>query len=207
MASSNPIVGCTRCPRLTAHLSQQRQVDPASHNAPVPTWGNRHAPLLIVGLAPGRLGANRTGYPFWGDASGNLVMQALVSAGASDLGSDPPQLSGVRLTNAVACLPPKNRPNAHELKRCREAWLVKELHLPAVILTLGRLAHESVCIGLGVPRSEFPFTHAAKKKLDHQWIVSSYHPSPLNTRTGRLSETAFIHLVHEALRMATDASS
>jgi uracil-DNA glycosylase family 4 len=188
-----------------ATRAEQRDLHPTWHNAPVPPWGDDSAPLLIIGLAPGRVGANRTGLPFWGDHSGDLLMEALARCGAADLSLDPPRLQGVRLANAVACFPPKNRPTSTEVTTCGETWLRPELLAPRVILCLGRQAHESTRRLFGIRPIQMPFHHGAILHLDERRIVSSYHPSPLNTRTGRLQKSDFIFLVKRVLRMAGHA--
>jgi len=104
--------------------------------------------------------------------------------------------------NAVACLPPGNRPNRVEIETCREAWLRAELSTAKAILSLGRIAHESVRRTLGLRAADWPFSHGVEKSVDGRWLVSSYHPSPLNTRTGRLKRFDFIELVQRTLQMA-----
>ena len=206
-ATAHAMRSCRRCPRLADHIDTQRVREPLWHNAPVPPWGSRDSPLLIVGLAPGRRGANRTGLPFWGDSSGDLLMQALETHGALQIRGGQPRLRGVRLVNAVACLPPGNRPKAIEIQTCREAWLERELAPKRTILSLGRVAHESVRKGLAHSPSQMPFAHRAIAKLSGRTLLTSFHPSPLNTRTGRLGPDAFIALISDAIQMADSSRS
>ena len=205
--SSASLAECRRCPRLVAHLALQRRQEPSWHNAPVAPWGAVDAPLLIVGLAPGRGGANRTGRPFWGDPSGSLLMRALQSCGVVSIEGHIPRLEGVRLVNAVACLPPGNRPLAAEIRVCRETWLLPELQPQRVILSLGQVAHESVRRGLRHSRHEMPFAHGARADLHGRTLLTSFHPSPLNTRTGRLSPDDFTALISSAIQMAVHSRS
>ena len=188
------LLQCRACPRIDAQLTRLRSIEPAWHNAPVPAWGDPDATVLLVGLAPGRRGANRTGLPFVGDPSGDWVQRALVELGAL---SDDGAARGVRVTNAVKCLPPKNRPTAGELATCREHWLTAELRGgPRVLVALGHLAHTAALDTLEVPRRSAPFCHGAQHALTDPWgqtriLADCYHPSPLVTRTGRMSWTSF----------------
>jgi len=188
------LLQCRACPRLAAGLAALRAAEPAWHNAPVPAWGDPEATVLLIGLAPGRRGANRTGRPFVGDPSGDWVQRALIELGALAPDGEP---RGVRITNAVKCLPPKNRPTAAELATCRTRWLTRELQGgPPVLVTLGRVAHTATLDALGVPRKAAPFAHAARHVLFDPWgrtrvLRDSYHPSPLVTRTGRMSWASF----------------
>lgn len=174
-----------------------RVAHPDWHNAPVPSWGLPGG-LLIVGLAPGRTGANRTGRPFVGDASGSLLQRALERCGALEDGA----LTGVRITNAVACFPPKNRPLQAEIRTCGDRWLATELASHRVVLALGGVAHRAVLQQRGVPLAAAPFGHGAVHELPTLTLWDSYHPSPLNTRTGRLSPEAFCDTVAAAVEAA-----
>lgn len=168
---------------------------PGYHAAPVPAWGSKRSRLLIVGLAPGMHGANKTGRPFTGDASGEFLFRALHRAGftsSEDVASS--QLNDLRITNAVKCLPPGNRPTASELNNCRE-FLITELReltgkhprQSRVVLCLGGLAHDAVAKALGL--RGIRFQHGQKLQLGNSpvWLIDSYHPSRLNTNTGRLT--------------------
>ena len=188
------LASCRACPRLARYLAEVRERYPGYHCAPVPAWGSSRARLLIVGLAPGKHGANRTGRPFTGDASGRFLFEGFLKVGlATD--ADPPNatLRGVRLTNAVRCLPPENRPRTAELRRC-SAYLRHELNQlwspavrrPRCVLALGRVAHLAVGYALG---QRLPaFAHGAADEIaPHLWLASVYHPSRQNTNTGRLT--------------------
>jgi uracil-DNA glycosylase family 4 len=172
---------------------------PDYHAAPVPAWGRKSARLLIVGLAPGMHGANKTGRPFTGDSSGEFLFRALHRAGfSSSKNAASSRLDEVRITNAVKCLPPGNRPSTVELNNCRD-FLMTELHeltgrrprRDRVIFCLGGLAHDAVTKALALDRTRFQ--HGQQLQLDNQpvWLVDSYHPSRLNTNTGRLTEAMF----------------
>lgn len=203
--SLSTLQGCTACPRLVAFLQTCRAAEPSWHNGPVAPWGPADAPLLIVGLAPGRSGANRTGRPFSGDPSGDWLQQALRGAERLVGPPDEPRLVGVRITNAVKCVPPGNRPTAAERNTCRERFLRLEIGAPVeVILALGRIAHEACVRAAGRPPSTAPFGHGVVHRLRVDdgrdlVLVDSYHPSPLNTRTGRMSRPAFEEAVGRAL--------
>ncbi|HEY5678998.1 MAG TPA: uracil-DNA glycosylase [Pseudomonadales bacterium] len=185
---------CRICPRLAAHLDQVRQAHPGYRCLPVGATGSVRAKLLMVGLAPGLHGANRTGRPFTGDASGTFLFAALARVGlASDADPLVARLVGARLTNAVKCLPPQNRPNAAEMSACsrylREE--IDELWSPKVrsarcVLCLGRLAHRSVEIALGKRLPAFLHGQLCEVKPG-LWLADSYHPSRQNTNTRRLT--------------------
>jgi uracil-DNA glycosylase family 4 len=201
--SSTPLERCARCPRLVALRREVLSRHPDYHAAPVPAWGSRRARMLIVGLAPGMHGANRTGRPFTGDASGDFLFRALHRAGFAD--SDQAvtaTLLGCRITNAVKCLPPENRPVAKEIANCAP-YLVEELaelcgvrpRRPRVILCLGRLAHEAVVKTVlslamrGAAGSILPFGHGRCAEISPRThLLDTYHPSRQNTNTGRLTE-------------------
>ncbi len=190
---------CRACPRLVALRAQLRKAHPAWHNAPVEPWGPPGG-LLIVGLAPGRTGANRTGRPFDGDPSGSLVQEALRRCGALVDG----QLEAVRIANAVACLPPRNRPLAVEIRTCGERWLQQEVESHGVVLALGRVAHDAVLARSGLRPRAARFAHGARHRFDRLLLFDSYHPSPLNTNTGRLSLDAFFEVVAAAVAASCD---
>lgn len=171
------LAACVRCPRLVQHLAGRRRAHPDHHNLPVAPFGPTDADVLIVGLAPGADGANRTGRPFVGDPSGDLLQASLEQTGMVHL---------VRITNAVKCLPPDNRPTAAEARTCAAAWLEPELASVTAVLALGRLAHNAVVRALGAAQSAHPFQHLGKHEIGRWSLVDCYHPSPRNTRTGRL---------------------
>lgn len=197
MAPRSPF-NCTDCPRLVAHLQSVRERHAEYHAAPVPAWGKKSAPFLIVGLAPGMHGANRTGRPFTGDDSGKFLFAALARHGfATSPMADGARLTGVRITNAVKCLPPENKPNTGELKQCARHLRVEMAEMfgdrprkPRLILTLGGLAHRSVANTLGsvFETSVHQFRHNGLTRLGPcRFVLSSYHPSRQNTNTGRLT--------------------
>ncbi len=189
---------CTACPRLAEHLAQVRARYPAYHARPVAPFGDPNARLLVVGLAPGMHGANRTGRPFTGDYAGILLYGTLHQYGfANHCGSADPhdglRLRDCRVTNAVKCLPPQNKPLPDEVRRCNR-FLAAELAArpPRVILALGRVAHAAVLGALGLRPGEFAFAHGARHALPHALVlVDSYHCSRYNTQTGRLTAAMF----------------
>ena len=193
--ASARLADCRACPRLVSNLCEVRQRHPDYHSAPVPAWGRLDARLLIVGLAPGMHGANRTGRPFTGDASGSFLFKALHKAGFST--HDDAESAGLincRITNAVKCLPPANKPVAAELNQCR-SYLQEELRQlrgqrprqPRCVLCLGRVAHQAVNRALDEPIEAF--AHGQYQEIAPRvWLVDTYHPSRQNTNTRRLTE-------------------
>lgn len=191
--------GCTRCPRLAQHLAAVRQAHPDYHAAPVPPFGDPDARLLIVGLAPGMHGANRTGRPFTGDFAGILLYRTLHAQGfgsraEATAADDGLVLRGCRITNAVKCLPPANKPTTDEVRTCN-GYLAAELQgLPAaaVVLALGQVAHNAVLRALDLRQSARRFGHGAEHALPQGLtLVDSYHCSRYNTQTGRLTAAMF----------------
>ena len=181
------ILRCRRCPRLTAFLAESRGRNPDYWNRPVPGFGDPRAWLLIVGLAPGMHGANRTGRPFQGDASGEWLYASLGRMGLWD----GERLRGAYIVNAVKCVPPGNKPVASELERCRP-WLGDELAGLAtarIVVALGQIAHRAVLRSWGIsPLSRFPFGHGALHRIPgRRPLLASYHPSRQNTNTGTLT--------------------
>ena len=190
---------CDRCPRLVAFREDHRAAQPDWHNAPVSSFGGLDARLLIVGLAPGLRGANRTGRPFTGDFAGDLLYATLGefgfargAYGAST--SDGLALHDCRITNAVRCVPPQNRPKGAEITACR-AFLTAEIAAMSrlrAILALGLVAHGAVLKALGLRAGACRFAHGAVHRLDDgRRLVDSYHCSRLNTNTGRLTPAMF----------------
>lgn len=175
----------------------------------MPPFGPVSAPLLIVGLAPGMHGANRTGRPFTGDHAGILLYESLHGLGLASRPSSVAQDDGLelldcRITNAVKCLPPANKPRPDEVRNCR-GWLAAELAgaRPRVVLALGRIAHDGVLDALGLRRSAYPFAHGAEHPLDgHPLLIDSYHCSRYNTQTRRLTGEMFIEVLARAARHA-----
>jgi uracil-DNA glycosylase family 4 len=201
-----PPVDCALCPRLADFRRAQRRSFPDWHNAPVASFGDPAARLLIVGLAPGLRGANRTGRPFTGDHAGLLLYATLLrfSFARGDYQADPDdglQLIDCRITNAVRCVPPANRPQGDEVNACRR-FLAAELGTPPkpeVVLALGGIAHGSVLRALGQSARRYPFVHGALYRLEvGPALAPSYHCSRYNLNTGRLTpamfETVFVQV-------------
>ncbi len=186
---------CKECPRLAEFLCEVKQKHPDYHALPVGPFGDQNAQLLIVGLAPGMHGANATGRPFTGDYAGLLLYQALFDFGFSNqLESthlhDGLQLKNCRITNAVKCLPPQNKPTGDEIKQCNSylAAEIKTLPKKAVILALGNIAHQAVLRAYGLKANAAKFGHHQIFELpDGNKLVSSYHCSRYNVQTKRLS--------------------
>jgi len=190
---------CAACPRLAAFLAKQRLALPGYHNRPVPAFGPAGARLLVVGLAPGLHGANRSGRPFTGDHAGILLYRTLyehgfASAPVSQHASDGLQLIDARISNAVRCVPPQNKPEPAEVRRCN-AFLAHDLAAhPAggVVLALGAVAHQAVLDALGLRRAHHAFAHGASHALPGgRLLVDSYHCSRYNTATRRLTPDMF----------------
>jgi uracil-DNA glycosylase len=190
---------CRDCPRLADFLDQTALKYPDYHARPVAPFGDRDAQLLIVGLAPGMHGANATGRPFTGDYAGILLYQTLYDFGFSNRPvsvsrDDGLQLGGCRITNAVKCLPPQNKPQLDEVKHCNR-YLRAELggmQDSAVVLALGKIAHDAVVRALDLRLSAYPFGHAHVHQVtDDLCLVDSYHCSRYNTQTRRLTPEMF----------------
>ena len=208
----DPPPDCPLCPRLLAFRAEQQAAFPDWFNAPVLSFGPADASLLIVGLAPGMRGANRTGRPFTGDFAGDLLYATLLEHGfASGTYAARPddglQLIDCRITNAVRCLPPQNKPVGAEIGACRP-FLAAELQglgkLKAV-LALGRIAHESVVRALGERPSRFAFGHGARHQIDSLTLVDSYHCSRYNTQTRRLTAAMFSQVFTDLKPLLADA--
>ncbi|MGH6812112.1 MAG: uracil-DNA glycosylase [Methylocella sp.] len=207
-----PDPDCSFCPRLATFRDFLRAAQPEWHNAPVPAFGALDARLLVVGLAPGRRGANRTGRPFTGDYAGDLLYETLIefgfAAGAYGASAD----DGLRLVscviaNAVRCVPPQNKPMPSEIKSCRPFLAATIAALPdlCAIVALGRIAHESVVRAFGLKLAAFPFAHGAEHVLlagepavnrnyagaREITLIDSYHCSRYNTNTGILTQDMF----------------
>ncbi len=198
-APAEPGRDCALCPRLAAFRMDQRAAHGDWHNAPVPSFGSLDAPLLIVGLAPGLKGANRTGRPFTGDYAGDLLYATLLKFGHARgryeaRADDGLALVQCRISNAVRCVPPENKPVPAEISACR-AFLAAEIaamrNLVAV-LALGAVAHGSVLAALNERRAAHPFAHGAIHRLQRGLVLAcSYHCSRYNTNTGRLTPAMF----------------
>ncbi len=199
MTPDEPLPDCPLCPRLMAFRHEWREKEPDWFNAPVPTFGPRDARLLVVGLAPGLRGANASGRPFTGDGAGDFLYPALIAAGYArgNYGARPNdglELVNCRITNAVRCVPPGNRPLAGEIRSCNP-FLARELaRLPCLdtVLALGGLAHQAILDAVGARRSAFRFAHGAiHEPAGGLVLVDSYHCSRLNTNTRRLTWEMF----------------
>ncbi|WP_298914122.1 uracil-DNA glycosylase [uncultured Algimonas sp.] len=205
IAGSQPPYFCRRCPRLFGFLEECRDRLPRHFNGPVPSFGDRDAALLVVGLAPGLNGANKTGRPFTGDAAGDLLYPALAKFGFSNDRFDARIDDGLALrramiTNAVRCVPPQNKPIGAEVNTCRDFLIGQIAALPhlKVLLCLGKIAHDSVVRGLGGKVAREKFAHGSEYELGGYTVLSSYHCSRYNTNTGRLTEAMFFEVFARA---------
>lgn len=199
MGFRDPERDCALCPRLVAFRTANRSQFPDWHNAPVPAFGDLDASVLVVGLAPGLRGANRTARPFTGDYAGDLLYPSLVKYGfaTGTYAADPQdglRLTGARITNAVRCVPPENKPTGPEQRTCRP-FLVDEINaMPNLkaVLALGRIAHDAVVSTLGLRKIDTPFKHGTHHALaSGLLLVDSYHCSRYNVNTGVLTEAMF----------------
>ena len=210
--ASTPPRDCPRCPRLVAFRETWRDREPSWFNAPVPAFGSRDARLLIVGLAPGLRGANRTGRPFTGDYAGDLLYATLLEFGFARgkyeaRPDDGLTLTDCRIANAVSCVPPENKPTPAEINTCRPFLTAAITEMPrlAAIVALGRIAHDSAVVALGEKRSRVPFGHGAMHQTDKVALFGSYHCSRYNTNTGRLTPDMF-RAVFASVRRHLDAA-
>jgi len=202
---------CRACPRLAAFLATVKKRFPEYFCKPVPPFGDRQSDFLIVGLAPGLHGANRTGRPFTGDYAGILLYETLHKLGfASNAESvaadDGLQLVNCRITNAVKCLPPDNKPVGDEINTCNE-FLARELDTlgsASVVLALGGIAHRAVLKAIGARQSDYRFAHAAIHEPGPFRLVDSYHCSRYNTNTGRLTPAMFEAVLARARALLND---
>ena len=201
--------GCRRCPRLVGLRKTLRKNHPDWWNAPVPAFGDPKASLAIVGLAPGTEGANRTGRPFTGDASGELLFATLTKYGFvnGQFANDPADgitLTGAIILNAVKCLPPENKPTGVEINNCRD-YLKKAIRaLPNLrtILALGKIAHDSIIRMEGLRLADHKFGHGAAHILPNgRVLIDSYHCSQYNLNTGRLTPAMFGDVFQKALNI------
>jgi uracil-DNA glycosylase len=197
---------CRRCQRLASFLTQVKRDHPEYHAAPVAPFGDRRARLLVVGLAPGMHGANATGRPFTGDHAGILLYRTLYEMGFSNqaeawAANDGLKLYDCRITNAVKCLPPQNKPVGREINNCND-FLAHELAgMPegGVVIALGSIAHQAVLKAMGLRQKAFPFSHAGEHRLsDGLSLIDSYHCSRYNTQTRRLTPEMFSAVFHRA---------
>jgi uracil-DNA glycosylase family 4 len=204
---ADPGHDCALCPRLVDFRMAQRAAHADWHNAPVPSFGDIAARLLIVGLAPGLKGANRTGRPFTGDYAGDLLYATLKNFGFArgdyaQHRDDGLTLIDCRVSNAARCVPPENKPLPEEVATCRQFLIAEIAAMPKLraILALGQIAHGAVLTALGQRKSAFAFKHAAMHALpDGKLLADSYHCSRYNTNTGKLT-TAMFEAVFKELR-------
>ena len=202
---------CRNCARLAEFLDQTSVKYPGYHARPVPAFGDSGARLLIVGLAPGMHGANATGRPFTGDYAGILLYQTLFDFGFSNhpesvSRDDGLRLTGCRITNAVKCLPPGNKPQLEEVRNCNRYLHaeISALPRPGVIIALGKIAHDAVLRALDLRLSAYPFAHAQQHRLSTtRLLIDSYHCSRYNTQTRRLTPEMFA----QVFRLARTALS
>lgn len=190
---------CALCPRLVDYRHDNQNEEPDWFNAPVPSFGPSSARLLIVGLAPGRQGANKTGRPFTGDYAGDLLYATLAKFGFSTGAyqarpDDGLELRDCMITNAVRCVPPQNKPTPTEVRQCRPFFRARLASLPnlTILIALGRVAHDQVLATLELRRADFVFKHGARHDLGNGLLLfDSFHCSRYNTNTGRLTTDMF----------------
>ncbi|MCW9035328.1 MAG: uracil-DNA glycosylase [Alphaproteobacteria bacterium] len=206
--SFEPAKDCGLCPRLVEFRMESREAWPDWFNSPVPAFGSLDASLLVVGLAPGLKGANRTGRPFTGDYAGDLLYPTLIEKGFAKGNYDKSptdglELTNARITNAVRCVPPQNKPTGPEAKSCLP-FLIKEIEaMPnlKILLALGTLAHNAVLTAFELKKSAYKFGHNAFHPLENGLILAnSYHCSRYNTNTGRLTTEMFHDVFDEITR-------
>jgi uracil-DNA glycosylase family 4 len=210
--AAKPGRNCPRCPRLVEFREHWRGKEPAWFNAPVPSFGPVDARLLIVGLAPGLQGANRTGRPFTGDYAGVLLYRTLQRYGFAQgeyqaHPDDGLTLIDCRISNAVRCVPPENKPTPAEIRTCRDFLIptIGEMANLRAILALGRIAHDSVVAALGAKRAAHAFSHGCRHEIGGISLFSSYHCSRYNTNTGVLTPEMF-HSVFSTIRAFLDST-
>jgi len=202
-----PAKNCPLCPRLVAFRQENSRAHPDWFNGAVPSFGPGTARLLIVGLAPGLKGANRTGRPFLGDYAGELLYRTLLKVGLARGRHDPAapeelELVDCMISNAVRCVPPQNKPKLEEIARCRPFLIGRIAALPnlASLLAIGRIAHDAILDALQLKKRDFPFSHGARHALPGGLVLfDSYHCSRQNTNTGRLTTAMFEKVVAEAV--------
>jgi len=202
-----PTKNCPLCPRLVAFRQENSRAHPDWFNGAVPSFGRDTARLLIVGLAPGLKGANRTGRPFLGDYAGELLYRTLLKLGLASGRLDPAapdelELIDCMISNAVRCVPPQNKPKPEEIATCRTFLIGRIAALPnlASLLAIGRIAHDAILDAFQLKKRDFPFSHGARHALPGGLVLfDSYHCSRQNTNTGRLTTAMFEKVVAEAM--------
>ncbi|MEN0040085.1 MAG: uracil-DNA glycosylase [Pseudomonadota bacterium] len=218
LAQADPALDCPLCPRLVEFRHEAQEKHPNFFNAPVPSWGPgapdggvESVRLLVVGLAPGMKGANATGRPFTGDWAGDLLYATLAKFGFTEgtfaaRPDDGLRLIGCAITNAVRCVPPQNKPVGVEINTCRQFLMQTLDALPnlKVMVTLGKIAHDSLTRTLGERVAAHPFAHNQQHKIGDYTVVSSYHCSRYNTNTGRLTPQMFEDVFARARLLADD---
>ncbi|WP_375392609.1 uracil-DNA glycosylase [uncultured Sphingomonas sp.] len=212
---TEPPRDCPLCPRLVAFREELRREQPGWWNAPVPAWGDPAAWLAVVGLAPGKHGANRTGRPFTGDFAGELLFRTLLDHGLAtgDYRADPDDgltLTGAVIVNAVRCLPPANKPLPAEIRTCRPFLDGPLAALPnvRVLVALGRIAHDAAVRAAGVRLAAHRFGHGAEHALpDGRVLIDSYHCSRYNQNTGVLTPRMFAAVFTRALALGGTAAN
>ncbi len=209
LKKSEPPRNCQKCPRLVSLRKACMREYPDWWNAPVPAWGDPKAWLGVIGLAPGKNGANRTGRPFTGDYAGDLLFSTFAKMGLSEgiydkSIDDGVSLKGAIILNCVKCLPPENKPTLEEANNCR-TYLTKQLaQLPdlKIVIALGKIAHDSFIRHVGGKLSHYKFAHNAQHSLpDNRILIDSYHCSRYNTQTGRLTEDMFCAVFKQAIAL------
>jgi uracil-DNA glycosylase family 4 len=212
VTAPEPPRDCPLCPRLANFRAANRLAYPDYFNDPVPSFIGHNVRLLIVGLAPGLHGANKTGRPFTGDWAGDLLYATLLKHGLArgvyaERADDGLELVDCAISNAVRCVPPENKPLPVEIKTCRPFLAAQIAALPHLrtIFALGKIAHDSVCDVLGAKKSAHPFKHGVLYDLKPVALISSYHCSRYNTNTGVLNEAMFDAVVKQAKMAAMHA--
>jgi uracil-DNA glycosylase family 4 len=211
--SPEPPKHCPLCPRLVAFRKSNQDAHPDWFNGAVPSFGAEDARLLIVGLAPGLKGANRTGRPFLGDFAGELLYRTLLKVGLARghhavAAPEALELVDCMISTTVRCVPPQNKPTGDEIKTCRDflAATIDEMPKLGAVLALGRIAHDSLVTALAVKRAAHPFKHGGAHDIGRLRLFSSYHCSRYNTNTGVLT-TAMFHHVFAEIRSYLDSKS
>lgn len=215
MSFTCPDSRCTRCTRLSDFRRENAITHPSYHNAPVPSFGSLDAAILIVGLAPGMHGANATGRPFTGDYAGDVLYPALLKAGLArgtykQRPDDGMELVNCRITNAVRCLPPQNKPETSEIRQCNSFLREEITAMPnlTTILALGTIAHKAILTALGYKQSQYTFTHGAMHQLEGNiTLANSYHTSRYNINTNRLTVAMFELVINRLQTLALSAQA